>query len=136
MLSSQPLCPTPLTSALPPPPPPLSSFIRTDLGVTPIIQCGVSMLITSALVHTDIHHSTIAPFPFVYPHVEELPNPQAVFNRSARDIEKQETEKRGARFWLGALVRFVFEGTEQNVVVGAGFRAFWRRALWSFVQGV
>lgn len=108
-----------------------------DLGVTCIIQCGASMLITSALVHTDIHHSSIAPFPFVYPHVEQLPNPKALVNKSHRDVEKVETEKRGFKFWYGAAVRFIFEGTEMNVVLDAtGVKSFFSRALWSFLQGV
>lgn len=37
------------------------------------------MVITSTLVHTDLHHAAIKPLPFVYPHVGHLPDPQTFF---------------------------------------------------------
>ncbi|WWD16069.1 hypothetical protein CI109_100494 [Kwoniella shandongensis] len=49
--------------------------IAGALGVTALIQCAISMLITSSLVHTDIHHKVIPPLPYVWPHVEHLPDP-------------------------------------------------------------
>ncbi|WWC89867.1 uncharacterized protein L201_004795 [Kwoniella dendrophila CBS 6074] len=55
--------------------------IAGDLGVTPIIQCLASMLITSTLVHTDLHHNAVKPLAFVWPHVEHLPDPREIINR-------------------------------------------------------
>ncbi|KAK8869667.1 hypothetical protein IAR55_000235 [Kwoniella newhampshirensis] len=49
--------------------------ISGALGVTALVQCLISMLITSSLVHTDIHHKVIPPLPYVWPHVEHLPDP-------------------------------------------------------------
>lgn len=109
--------------------------IAGDLGVTPIIQCLASMLITSTLVHTDLHHHAVAPLPYVWPHVEHLPDPRILLDKIFRrkDIapEKTEDEKGnmnypssgseigGHKGWLyypNMLVRFTFEGTEANIL--------------------
>lgn len=109
--------------------------IAGDLGVTPIIQCLASMLITSTLVHTDLHHHAVAPLPYVWPHVEHLPDPRILLDKIFRrkDIarEKAEDEKgnmnysssgseiEGHKGWLyypNMLVRFTFEGTEANIL--------------------
>jgi hypothetical protein len=58
--------------------------IAGDLGVTPLIQCAVSMVITSTLVHTDLHHRAVRPLAFVYPHVEHLPDPAGFFDSLRR----------------------------------------------------
>ncbi|KIR32803.1 hypothetical protein I352_04738 [Cryptococcus deuterogattii MMRL2647] len=108
--------------------------IAGDLGVTPIIQCLASMLITSTLVHTDLHHHAVAPLPYVWPHVEHLPDPRIlldkIFRRKDLAREKTEDEKdnnypspgseiEGHKGWLyypNMLVRFTFEGTEANIL--------------------
>lgn len=109
--------------------------IAGDLGVTPIIQCLASMLITSTLVHTDLHHHAVAPLPYVWPHVEHLPDPRIlldkIFGRRGGAREETEDEKgdinypssrsgiEGHKGWLyypHMLVRFTFEGTEANIL--------------------
>ncbi|WVR05314.1 hypothetical protein IAU60_002328 [Kwoniella sp. DSM 27419] len=118
-----------------------------DLGVTPIIQCLASMLITSTLVHTDLHHHAVAPLPFVWPHVEHLPDPRVLVESFSRRGDKKGTrslsnekvhgqelggsdldhdrgqdeagslgEGSGFRYRLGMLTRFIFEGTEYNIL--------------------
>ncbi|KAL1411071.1 hypothetical protein Q8F55_002018 [Vanrija albida] len=140
--------------------------IAGDLGVTCIIQCLASMLITSTLVHTDLHHKAIQPLPFVYPHVEHLPDPRVlfdrIFNRKQRkipadekkagaDADLSEAEKNAAvaeavaamrreygfsKYYYLMLVRFVFEGTEMNMLAEkVGPRRWGLRFLWTAAQG-
>ena len=137
------------------------STIAGDLGVTPIIQCLASMLITSTLVHTDLHHAKIQPLPFVYPHVEGLPDPRLFFKRKRRppasDVEKQpptdgpspmdtpegstvETPsdiKHGSfRWYFWMLVRFIFEGSEKNMILQRLPVSTWiGHFLWTAAQG-
>ncbi|WVQ69926.1 uncharacterized protein L199_008149 [Kwoniella botswanensis] len=99
-----------------------------DLGVTPIIQCFASMLITSTLVHTDLHHHAVAPLPFVWPHVEHLPDPREIIGRWGKGKRKgEETEEKkptnedeeepstkSLSHYIKMLIRFIFEGTENN----------------------
>lgn len=131
------------------------------------------MLITSTLVHTDLHHHMIAPLPFVYPHVEHMPNPLGFFSSFRRRKEArrrragdQLDEKVAATtttpttlhiddaaarehallldlsfahyYWL-MLLRFLFEGTEHNMLLtlrGGFFRGFLWRVGWTALQGV
>lgn len=80
---------------------------------------------------TDLHHSAVKPLPFVYPHVAHLPDPTTFFSsfrRSSRDSEKERIASattstssiadrpRGLVFYWLMLVRFVFEGTENNML--------------------
>ncbi|KAL7424024.1 hypothetical protein Q5752_001609 [Cryptotrichosporon argae] len=115
--------------------------IAGDLGVTPIIQCLASMLITSTLVHTDLHHHAIQPLPFVYPHVEHLPDPRTLSrSRSsvASDMEKGEAQvpRRGIAYYYWMLVRFIFEGTEKNMMLArVGVANWFGRLLWTAAQG-
>ncbi|ORX33414.1 hypothetical protein BD324DRAFT_639705 [Kockovaella imperatae] len=132
--------------------------IAGDLGVTPIITCAVSMLITSTLVHTDLHSHAIAPLPFVYPHVEHLPDPRQIFDKSLRSSATKVDEKKasvessdttldrprsdltwakgGIKFWYWMLVRFVFEGTEKNMICAKlPVRAWFGRVGWTAAQG-
>nr|XP_019042380.1 hypothetical protein I302_08983 [Kwoniella bestiolae CBS 10118]OCF21310.1 hypothetical protein I302_08983 [Kwoniella bestiolae CBS 10118] len=110
-----------------------------DLGVTPIIQCLASMLITSTLVHTDLHHHAVAPLSFAWPHVEHLPDPREITDRLGRNRRKSKKDTassneksdspspapeeqhpgdeqitRGFSYYLRMLIRFIFEGTENN----------------------
>lgn len=143
--------------------------IAGDLGVTPIIQCLASMLISSTLVHSDLHHSQIKPLPFVYPHVEHLPDPRLLFSRSrkrgglARNTSKEEgtsgthsidsvavvdNEKSrayqgqgehtytGFSYYFWMLIRFIFEGTEKNMLLAKpGFANWFGRFIWTAAQG-
>ena len=120
--------------------------IAGDLGVTPIVQCLASMLITSSLVHTDLHHHAIAPLPFVYPHVEHLPDPRQLFQRRHKtkpsaNKEKTapldpQTEKHGFMFYFWMLIRFIFEGTENNMLLARIPASRWfGRLLWTAAQG-
>lgn len=147
--------------------------IAGDLGVTPIIQCLASMLITSTLVHTDLHHHAIQPLPFCYPHVEGLPDPRTLFTRSERnrksspkstgpgspdgtvvtnsngDIVPSEKPhgsgastssdpwpKKGFAYYYWMLVRFIFEGTEKNMMLARpGIGAWFGRLVWTAAQG-
>lgn len=109
------------------------------------------MLITSTLVHTDLHHNAIQPLPFVYPHVEQLPDPRGLFDkifkrkhRAAEDdiseIERTKHNnaytKHGFRYYYWMLVRFIFEGTEMNMIVAkCGPRTWPLRVLWTAAQG-
>ncbi|WWC60969.1 uncharacterized protein I303_103546 [Kwoniella dejecticola CBS 10117] len=110
--------------------------IAGDLGVTPIIQCLASMLITSTLVHTDLHHHAVAPLPFVWPHVEHLPDPREITDRFKRRSKTDQSDEKpstsspspspspsddqevqvskGALYYVKMLIRFIFEGTENN----------------------
>lgn len=131
-----------------------------DLGVTPIIQCAASMIISSSLVHTDLHHRAIRPLPFVWPHVQHLPDPHYIFDRIFRSRAKRraleakrkaaeaglpegvencdywENEKHGFKFYFWMLVRFAFEGTEMNMLFErCGFGEWWLRLLWTAAQG-
>ncbi|WWD01238.1 hypothetical protein V866_008180 [Kwoniella sp. B9012] len=102
-----------------------------DLGVTPIIQCLASMLITSTLVHTDLHHHAVAPLPFVWPHVEHLPDPREIIGRWGKgkrrkaeeteekgptdeDEDEDQPSTKGLSYYIKMLIRFIFEGTENN----------------------
>lgn len=138
--------------------------IAGDLGVTPIIQCLASMLITSTLVHSDLHHSAIKPLPYVYPHVDHLPDPRLLLSPSYRrqqrdqpshptplepvssdrtiDREKKQqsrsgtTEKRGFSYYYWMLIRFIFEGTERNMLLAKpGFGNWFGRFIWTAAQG-
>jgi hypothetical protein len=118
-----------------------------DLGVTPIIQTAISMLISSTLVHTDLHNGIIPPLPFVYPHVEHLPDPRILLDRIFRrklaapgeDVldEKNTPQTRGGfSFYWWMLIRFIFEGTERNMLLSRpGFKNWWGRLLWTAAQG-
>ncbi|RXK41083.1 hypothetical protein M231_01714 [Tremella mesenterica] len=168
--------------------------IAGDLGVTPIIQCLASMLITSTLVHTDLHHRAIQPLPFVYPHVESLPDPRKFFKPSQSQSQSQsndsiskpsnqekqrpssglstpdtlvEPNSRPAttqlsnsdetssnltdivlnvnnikkedgkfRYYFWMLVRFIFEGTEKNMLLHrTSVRTWFGRLFWTAGQG-
>ena len=148
--------------------------IAGDLGVTPIIQCLASMLITSTLVHTDLHHHAISPLPFVYPHVESLPDPRILLGRlfpmkkgdpeanleklgqasdsSVHDQQqvsqagfeetqsqgevKDEKLPRGIKFYYLMLIRFIFEGTENNMMLARIPLSHWfGRLVWTAAQG-
>lgn len=123
--------------------------IAGDLGVTPIIQCLASMLITSTLVHSDLHASSIKPLPYVYPHVEHLPDPRLLLSRTHR---KQVLEQRvaqsdekplplnekegGIKYYYWMLVRFIFEGTERNMLLAKPGLGNWLgRFVWTAAQG-
>lgn len=121
------------------------------------------MLITSTLVHSDLHHSAIKPLPYVYPHVEHLPDPRSIlspsFRRQQRENptptpppalrssssdttvvdEKKQThavEKRGIAYWYWMLIRFIFEGTERNMLLARpGLGSWFGRFLWTAAQG-
>jgi hypothetical protein len=147
--------------------------IAGDLGVTPIIQCLASMLITSTLVHTDLHHHAIQPLPFCYPHVEGLPDPRTLFSRSDRNRKSSPKSrgsgspegtvvtnsngeivpsekphesgastssdpwpKKGLAYYYWMLVRFIFEGTEKNMMLARpGIGAWFGRLVWTAAQG-
>lgn len=135
--------------------------IAGDLGVTPIIQCLASMLITSTLVHTDLHHHAIQPLPFCYPHVEHLPDPRLLFEKKENlkrrtssstlngtpataiaDPEKPVVPDAWAgregtfAYYYWMLVRFIFEGTEKNMLLAkVGFANWFGRAVWTAAQG-
>lgn len=117
--------------------------IAGDLGVTPIVQCLMSMLITSTLVHTDLHSHAIQPLPFVYPHVEHLPDPLSLFGKAAapstpdEEIEKRVQEtKKGFRHYYLMLLRFIFEGTEKNMMLAKIPISHWFGRLgWTIAQG-
>jgi hypothetical protein len=136
--------------------------IAGDLGVTPIIQCLASMLITSTLVHTDLHHHAIQPLPFCYPHVDGLPDPRTLFSKAERkqpqskssevvdgdpggstrsDVEKAGSaedvwERKDMAYYYWMLVRFIFEGTEKNMLLARpGVGPWFGRVLWTAAQG-
>lgn len=105
------------------------------------------MIITSTLVHTDLHHTAVRPLSFVYPHVSHLPNPTRIvpFFRTPSAGPKTENDtdsarsdqKRGLGFYCRALVRFIFEGTENNMLLDwHGFRTFVKRLVWTALQGL
>lgn len=105
------------------------------------------MLITSTLVHTDLHSSAIAPLPFVYPHVSHLPDPQTLLARlsssskSPTDDEKHASgtapPNRGIKYYWLMLMRFIFEGTENNILLERVPVGTWfKRLLWTAVQGL
>ncbi|OWZ74136.1 hypothetical protein AYX14_00357 [Cryptococcus neoformans] len=129
--------------------------IAGDLGVTPIIQCLASMLITSTLVHTDLHHHAVAPLPYVWPHVEHLPDPRILLDKifARKDVARgkiedgkgdinypsSRSEMEGHKGWFyypRMLVRFTFEGTEANILFSP-FKAklFLLKALLTAAQG-
>lgn len=132
------------------------STVAGDLGVTPIIQCLASMLITSTLVHTDLHNKAIPPLPFVYPHVEHLPDPRLLFFKifgrwrskksdpaATLDIDNEKSQAAqirgstsGFKYYYWMLVRFIFEGTEMNMLAARpGVRNWFLRVLWTAAQG-
>jgi hypothetical protein len=112
------------------------------------------MLISSTLVHSDLHHSAIRPLPFVYPHVLHLPDPQTLFKKSSAadkspspnsEDASPHTEKhvvsapakKGLGYYWRMLLRFAFEGTEHNIVLEAcGFKQWIGRVAWTLVQGL
>ncbi|WVQ78534.1 hypothetical protein IAT38_000620 [Cryptococcus sp. DSM 104549] len=121
--------------------------IAGDLGVTPIIQTFASMLITSTLVHTDLHHDAVKPLAFVWPHVEHLPDPREVIDRFVKRKGKEGKKDEGGEaegkegraevesgsssptseegvagkklwdYYPRMLLRFIFEGTESNILL-------------------
>ena len=134
--------------------------IAGDLGVTPIIQCLASMLITSTLVHSDLHHSAVKPLPYVYPHVDHLPDPRTILSPSFRRQQREnppppvlrssssdttvtdekkrspKQDKRGLGYWYWMLVRFIFEGTERNMLLAKpGVGNWFGRFVWTAAQG-
>jgi hypothetical protein len=121
--------------------------IAGDLGVTPIIQCLASMLITSTLVHSDLHASSIKPLPYVYPHVDHLPDPRLLLSKSYHLEQRKTTDeketaqleyqsKKGFKYYYWMLIRFIFEGTERNMLLAKpGFLNWLGRFLWTAAQG-
>ncbi|WVQ71708.1 hypothetical protein IAR50_001249 [Cryptococcus sp. DSM 104548] len=129
--------------------------IAGDLGVTPIIQCLASMLITSTLVHTDLHHHAVAPLPYVWPHVEHLPDPRRLIDKvfkkqPSHHEQKVGDEKRatpspdsgeaeGRKGWTHypkMLTRFIFEGTEANILLSPfSWKLFFIKAFLTAAQG-
>ncbi|ORY28252.1 hypothetical protein BCR39DRAFT_559542 [Naematelia encephala] len=125
--------------------------IAGDLGVTPIIQCAISMLISSTLVHTDLHHHAISPLPFVYPHVYDLPDPRSLFTRrrvmhdadekpgegeTVPEAQAQAPYERNFKYYYWMLVRFIFEGTEKNMMLARIPISHWfGRLVWTGAQG-
>lgn len=139
--------------------------------MTPIIQCLASMVITSTLVHTDLHHRKVKPLPFVYPHVEHLPDPRRVLHRflpnstsltstsssssttvvdqetsapqgetnnaaKTRQVDEGEKGRKGFKYYYWMLVRFIFEGTENNMLAARLPLSHWfGRLLWTAAQG-
>lgn len=118
------------------------------------------MVISSSLVHTDLHHRAIRPLPFVWPHVQHLPDPHYIFDRIFRGRAKRraaeaerkaveaglpgggeqcdywENQPHGFKFYFWMLVRFAFEGTEMNMLFErCGFGEWWLRLLWTAAQG-
>ncbi|WVF72033.1 hypothetical protein IAT40_006845 [Kwoniella sp. CBS 6097] len=130
--------------------------IAGDLGVTPIIQCLASMVITSTLVHTDLHHNAVQPLPFVWPHIEHLPDPRLIIDKVFTKLKPKPATKRtdpgsgsstpdekthngtnrsdherkqhldgengvtateGFVYYIKMLIRFIFEGTETNMLL-------------------
>lgn len=132
--------------------------IAGDLGVTPLIQTAVSMIISSALIHSDLHHHAIRPLPFVWPHVEHLPDPRRaceLFKRGTRvqagegthkgsgtssplaEKPHQSEESRGMRYYALMLIRFIFEGTEHNMLLDwHGPGTFLQRIVLTGLQGL
>lgn len=117
------------------------------------------MIITSILVHTDLHHSQIKPLAFVWPHVEHLPDPHLLFrgrkksrqedleNKPTTSIQSSQTgseteitrQPSTIRYYWSMLIRFTFEGTENNMILdvkGKGVGTFFKRLLWTALQGV
>ena len=105
------------------------------------------MIITSTLVHTDLHHSMIKPLAFVWPHVEHLPNPHHLFKKRASpradvehkssDLETSSLEPRSTiGYYWTMLMRFIFEGTENNMLFDRGTKGFPKRLAWTALQGV
>lgn len=112
------------------------------------------MLITSTLVHTDIHNKAIPPMPFVYPHVVHLPDPRILINRIFRSNMATDTtyadgevwdektaryeplKKNTLRYYFFMLVRFIFEGNEKNMLAArVGAKNWFGRLLWTAAQG-
>lgn len=131
--------------------------IAGDLGVTPLIQTAVSMIISSALIHSDLHNHAIRPLPFVWPHVEHLPDPRRfveLFRRkspageegkggsgSSSPLSEKPSEAEppipGFRYYPLMLIRFIFEGTENNMLLDwHGLRVFLQRLLLTGIQGL
>ena len=115
------------------------------------------MIITSTLVHTDLHHSMIKPLAFVWPHVEHLPDPHGLFKgrqKSQSDLENKASSdpdhssshlsssssssrpRSTINYYWAMLMRFIFEGTENNMLFDAGIKRFPKRLAWTALQGV
>jgi len=112
------------------------------------------MLISSTLVHSDLHASAIKPLPFVYPHVTHLPDPALLWRRSSEEStndsppsstdpsEKPQQgatkSKKGLGYYWKMLLRFTFEGTERNIIIerGIGARDWFGRLGWTILQGL
>lgn len=110
------------------------------------------MIITSTLVHTDLHHSAIRPLTFVYPHISHLPDPSVHMPLLGRGThtpasngpekvaglnDNEAVGKRGLSFYFKMLIRFIFEGTENNMILNSsGPGVFFKRLLWTAVQGL
>ncbi|KAK4687474.1 hypothetical protein P7C73_g2640, partial [Tremellales sp. Uapishka_1] len=104
--------------------------VAGELGVSPIINGIATIIITSTLVHTDLHHNMIQPLSFVYPHVDHLPDPRLFFKR------RVEPGKKGFRYYFAMLMRFIFEGTERNMLLKRlPFKEWVINLLWTGVQG-
>lgn len=115
------------------------------------------MIITSTLVHTDLHHSMIKPLAFVWPHVEHLPDPHRLF-KGRQKSQKSDLENKTSSpdhssshlssstsssqprstigYYWAMLMRFIFEGTENNMLFDAGIKRFPKRLAWTALQGV
>jgi hypothetical protein len=115
------------------------------------------MIISSALIHSDLHNHAIRPLPFVWPHVEHLPDPrrfvevfgsEGPFGKDTKGgsgssspiTEKQNSNElptRGIRCYPLMLLRFIFEGTENNMLLDwHGPRIFIQRLLLTGLQGL
>lgn len=108
------------------------------------------MLISSTLVHSDLHHSAIKPLPFVYPHVLHLPDPATIFSHhddvnssspasdaSEKPQKGSSSSKRGFVYYWKMLLRFTFEGTERNIILEAcGAKQWFGRLGWTILQGL
>lgn len=130
--------------------------IAGDLGVTPLIQTAVSMIISSGLIHSDLHHHAVRPLPFVWPHVEDLPDPRQVLERFGQGKTTAKTHKasealtpeekpeiaetpsrRSFSYYPLMLIRFIFEGTENNMLFDwHGPRTLLKRFILTGIQGL
>ena len=127
--------------------------VAGDMGVTVLIQCIVTFIITSSMVHSDLTTGPVAPLRKPWPPLLHLPStpsatglrflgtrlPQSIASGEKLSMGPWITPASGAskRYFLFAL-RSAYTGSERNDLLAPGIS--WRqrleRIVWTAAQGL
>ncbi len=127
--------------------------VAGDMGVTVLIQCIITFIITSALVHSELSTGPVAPLSRPWPPLLHLPSTPAPHGfgffgmRLPRDVPEGESLRMGPtitsrssafkRYFLW-IIRMAYTGSERNDLLAPGlaFTQRLERLVCSALQGL